>query len=238
MLHKSYWGLLSYLVITVGLFSASPKDEFRKSRVGFLAEKAPDAVDLGVDNGRQAQHFAINLKWDEVSYKFKVFVENDHPSDLEILGVQASLGLYIANVPAKIPANGKAKITLIWVGSPGVPAGTEFLKVLTPVGEKTVEIEAQQEKRVDFDTRELVWIKDGSSKTQTVTIKCSDPVKIVSVRAAGLGNTAVLKEDSPGVYRVEVTPGSVQRPTFFPVTIEFSPNLSGVGSVIQCEVRE
>lgn len=238
MLHKRIVVLLTYLLLSVGLFSAAPKDEFRKSRVGFLAEKAPDAVDLGVDNGRQAQHFAINLKWDEAAYKFKVFVENDHPSDLEILGVQASLGLYIANVPTKIPAKGKAKITLIWVGSHGVPAGTEFLKVLTPVGEKTIEIEAQQEKRVDFDTHELVWKKGESSKTQTVTIKCSDPVKIVSVRAAGLGNTAVLKEDSPGLYRIEVTPGPVQELTSFPVTIEFSSNLIGVGSVIQCVVRD
>lgn len=230
--------LLPCFLLCAGLFAAQPKDEFRKSRVGVVPEKAPDAVDMGVDNNRQARHFVIKPKWDEASYKFAVYVENEHPSDLEVLGVQASPGLYIANVPNKIPASGRAKITLIWAGSPGVANGAEYLKVLTPVGEKTVQIDLQQEKRVDFDTHELSWRVGGLGETKVVTIKCGTPVKIVAVQAAGAGNTATVKEVTPGIYQVEVTPGSVKRQGFFPVTIEFSPVLSGVPSVIQCVIVE
>lgn len=230
--------LLACLSFPLSLLLAEPREEFRKVPFGALPEEPAEATEKGVDAGRNARKFELKLRRDERASKFNVTVENETRDDLAILGVQASLGLYVVKFPAKIPGNGKAKITLIWAGAEGAASDTEFVRILTPVGEKTITVEPRLDKVISYDTQNLVWPVGGAPAAKTVTVTCVAPTKLVSAQAAGSANQVTITDQGGGIYKVSVLPGSVAAPTLFPVLLEFSPKPVGVSTVIRCAVGQ
>lgn len=225
------------LAIAVHVLHAEARDEFRKGKIGALSESF-DAEDKGVDARSQSRHFGLKLEPSETAKRFSVYVQNDHPEDLEILGVQTSLGLYVASIPRKIPGNGRARFTLVWSAGNGAGNVIEFLRVATPVGEKVVQIEPQQEEVVDFETREINWPQNGPAETKVVKVSCKKGFSVVSATAAGEGTNATVEARGAGIFYISINPGSVALRRVFPVVVKFEPTVIGVPTVIRCSVGE
>ncbi|WP_404424950.1 hypothetical protein [Nibricoccus sp. IMCC34717] len=181
----------------------------------------------------------VALNWNESGKAFRVTMENSSDMPLDIIGVQGSGGLFIAKVPDKIPAKGKAKIVVIYRAREGASGGPEFINVLTANGIRTIEINLAREAVVSYSAEKLTWAVAEATEPKEFEITVTRPdIKVSGVRVPDGFATAKLTDLRNGKYKVIVTPMASRPRDHFPLFIDFNPRVPDVVTVIRCEIEK
>jgi hypothetical protein len=196
------------------------------------------AVDRGIDTKLNAPSFSLALNAKESSRHFSVAIPNGTDKPIKVFGVQTSAGLYVTDLPKTISPKGKTTIPIFYVDEPGSSGVTDFIKVLTSEGVKTIVINHDRESVIKFDKTALSWNQGDPAAGKTVTLSVLSTSTVpIAVTALGEGNKATLSANGKGSWTITVTPGSTKLATSFPVAVTLSPALPGVSPVIYCDIE-
>jgi|GEM_PF-6126289 len=197
-----------------------------------------EAIAKGVDKSTKLQKFSLGLKWNESGRQFLVPISNPTAAPIDIIGVQATGGLYVSNIPAKIPANGTVKITLLLITREGMSNTHEIVKVLTSIGEQVLQVNHDREPALVFDPSGLRWKVGEANATKDVAVTIKIPgMKLATARCLGGENKATIEDLGSGNYIVHVIAGDTAKPNTFPVFLDTQPRTPGAVAVVHCEVK-
>lgn len=184
--------------------------------------------------------FEIAVGWnDRTKDKLSVPLTNASDKPLQVLGVQATRGIFIVDYPNKIKAKGDDLIDFIYDAADNTDGDMEVIRVKTDQGIKLIHVQIKRSAVFNFDTRELRWKVGGKADTKTVTLKVPDSqVAPKRAKSSSGGHTAEIEKVDGTTFRIKVTPSSTDKATQFAVAIEFDQPLPGVAPVIMGVVGE
>lgn len=170
--------------------------------------------------------------WNEVESEIVVPFTNEGRTDLKLIGVQSTGGLYVESYPQKIKTGGTENFKLLYLGRPQVEGTVDLVRIHTNQGERLIEVVHAQDDAVTFSTHEVKWKVGDPAISKDVLLKVvPNTVKIVSVKASG-GQQAELLSDGANVFRVRITPATTTKSKNFTVIVETDPALPGKSTVI------
>lgn len=175
--------------------------------------------------------------WNEVESEITVPFKNVGLTELKLLGVQSTGGVYVQEYPQKIKAGGTEKFKLLYLGKPQMEGRVDLVRIHTNQGERLIEVVHLQDDAVTFSTHEVTWTLGGPTISKDVLLKVvPNTVKIVSVKASG-DHKAELLNDGANVFRVRITPSTTAKSKRFTVLVETDPVLPGKSTVIAGSVE-
>lgn len=181
---------------------------------------------------------SLGLKWNESTRVFDVQVPNSAGQAAKVLGVQTTVGLYLADFPTAIPANGSAAFSLIYSSRPATDGTADLLRVLTDQGEIVVEVDHNRDSAAVLDQSSLEWAMGSAATAKTVTLlMVPGTTTPTGVTALGSWLQATLQPGSDKKhYSITITPTSTVKPQQGAVIVQFDPALPGVVMIISCSV--
>lgn len=222
--------------LSVGLAYASTQPEVR-SKPPADAPLRPVPESSAIQP--KAPMYELSAKWNErMSVDvMSVPLKNESDRPLEVLGVQATRGIFIGDFPDKIAPGKEDLLSLVYVASDNTDGDIELIRVYTDQGIKEILIKVDREAAVNFDTRELSWVvgEDATPKVALLSV-VSNTVVPQGVRVTG-GHRAVLENAGEGRWRVRVTPDSTAKSGRFAVFVDFDKPLPGMAPVILGAIR-
>lgn len=188
---------------------------------GDLAQSAPPVYELVA-------------KWNDRGGNnlFTVPFKNDFGKPLQVLGVQATGGIFITDYPGKVAGKKAETIAFVYNAADNTDGDFDVIRLLTNFGVRDIHVKIAREEAVQFDARELRWSAGGAADTKTVTLTlAAGTVTPVRARATG-GHQAVLEAVNATTWRVKITPGSTAKSGQFAVFVDFDKALPGKAAVI------
>jgi len=227
-------------LLSTGLLSAQTTPDIGKTPTTLSKQPTP-SVTRHVPVKSHAvgpARVSLALKWNEAQRSFIITLDNPSDVPLNVMGVQTSNGVYVADFPRSIPAQGKSDFRLLYFN--GVGGGTgevDLLRVLTDRGERVVQIDHDRDPSAQLDKTTLQWSQGATVAAKTVTLVVTPGTSLpLAVRAMGTGNQATLEPIGKNRYRISITPGATDKIMQFPVIITFDQAAPGETAVIACEV--
>jgi hypothetical protein len=183
--------------------------------------------------------YELALKWNDrwSGGVLLVPLKNDSDKPLNILGVQATSGLFVGDFPATIAPRKEDTIGFVYNTADNTESESDIIRVLTDDGVKQILVKHVREPLVQFSARRLTWAVAEAATAKSIEVSVASNVTMPKAVRTTKGNTATLEFPSAGQYRIRVTPGSTSEAQVFPVFVDFDPALPG-GSVIITGVIE
>lgn len=179
----------------------------------------------------------VSRRWNEKKAAITIPFRNDSPAELKVTGVQSSGSLYVVTFPTFVQSGGTGEIQIAYSAEAGSESDLDIVRLLTNQGIKVIEVTQDREPVLGLEKSKLEWNVGDKDLKKTVLVVVADNVaELIRVKAYGDGNQAEFKTLDKGRYRIEVTLGSAEKPTQFPVMLEFKPGITGVQTVIYCSV--
>lgn len=222
------------LGVTIALLVGFPRAD-AQSGVPSTPSGKTDLRQIPTSSSDQAAPptYELSAKWDDrgsgvLTVPFKNFSDRS----LEIIGVQATGGLFIADFPSKIASGKEDALSAVYVPVENSDGDFEQIRIYTDQGTREIWIKVVRDAVVKLDTRELVWTTGAPAETRSITLSvATGTVRPVRVKAVG-GHHAVLEPAGDGVWRIKVTPASTAKSGKFLVVVDFDKTLPGLAPVI------
>lgn len=181
-----------------------------------------------------APTYELKAKWNErmSADVMSVPLKNESDKPMEIIGVQASGGVFIADFPAKIAPGKEDRLSVVHVASDNTEGDLDIIRVYTDQGIKEILIKIAREKAAAFDTRELTWKAGDPAEAKTATLTVSANTAVPTKARVTGGHSAVLEKATETTWKIKVTPESTAKSGRFAVFIEFDKPLPGTAPVI------
>gem|GEM_PF-4064834 len=178
--------------------------------------------------------YELQARWsDKMSANIlNVPLKNEGDRPMEVIGVQATRGIFIADFPAKVAPGKEDRLSVVYVADENTDGDLEQIRVYTDQGIKEILVRVVRETAVSFDTRELKWTVGDGGETKVVTITTAANTVVPQKVRVTSGHTAVLEKAGEGQWRVKVTPASAVKSGRFAVFVDFDKPLPGTAPVI------
>lgn len=168
----------------------------------------------------------------------QVNIPNSSDRDWRVSGVQTSANFFVVSFDSTIPAHSTGKVILNYDASENSDTSREMIRIKTNYGIKAIDVNLSREKVASFDQQNLQWFVGEPISTKSVNLTLSKGTAVIKrvTVGGGAGHRSEFVDLGGGNYRIDVTPKSADKSAQFPVFIEFTPALPGVGSVIMCSI--
>lgn len=178
--------------------------------------------------------YELVAKWDDRGGKnlFTVPLKNDFGKPLQVLGAQATGGIFVTDYPLSVPGKSEDTIGFVYMAADNADGDLDVIRVLTNLGVRDIHVRITREEAVRFDTRELRWTAGGAAETKTVTLTVTAGTVVPVKARATAGHQAVLEAVDATTWRVKVTPASTVKSGQFAVFLDFDKALPGKAAVI------
>lgn len=182
--------------------------------------------------------YELPVKWNEKGTAvLTVPFKNDSKQVLNILGVQATQGLFVGDFPPVVAPGKEDTLAFFYSAPDNTDGDIDIIRVLTDQGVREIRVKILREAAVKFDSKQLHWAVGAAPEPQSVTVTITGANTMPKAVHSSQGNTATLTFPAPGQYRITVVPGSTAMPLVFPIFVEFDPALPG-GAVILSGIIE
>lgn len=204
----------------------------------------PDAPLRPVINAEPVQpasaRYELAVEWSEKRKdNLAVPLENKGTDVMNVLGVQSSAGIYIVDYPSRVKAGASEPIDIIYEAADNTDSASEYIRVKTDQGIKTIIVSIKREDAFTLDSSELKWAVGGAAtaKSFTVNIKKAG-LELKKAKCTSGGHKAQVEAINSTTYRVTVTPGSTAKAAQFAVFLEFDKALPGKAAVVYGAIGE
>lgn len=182
---------------------------------------------------------SLDLKWNDKSVdRVQVNLTNDTDLDWQIYGVQSTSGLFVVSYDSAVAAHAVGKLIFSYDATENSETELESIRVKTSNGIKVIDIKAQRENAASFERKSLRWDVGESASPKSISLSLAPGTAALkkATVGGGLGHSAQVINLGEGRYRIDITPKTTEKAQEFPVFLEFSPALPGVGRVIVCTI--
>lgn len=186
----------------------------------------------------QPPRYEITASWnDKTKDSLSVPLTNTGDKTFNVLGVQATRGLFIVSYPDKVKAGGQGAINFIYDAADNTDGDMEVIRAKTDQGIKTIHVQIKRDAAVTFEAKELKWKVGGSADSKTVNLNIPNGVVTPRlVKVSPSSHKAEIEKVDGKNFKVKVTPASTAQATQFIVSIEFDQPLPGTAPIILCTV--